>query len=65
MFIMSNLSIELGLAGQSHIYLFKDNSLDSAALNPLDILQRQKLVGKITLLLSALNLKIPFPLANK
>ena len=65
MFIMSNLSIELGLAGQSYIYLFKDNSLDSAALNPLDILQIQKLVGKITFLLSALNLKISFPLANK
>ena len=44
---------------------FKDTSLDSVALNPLKILPRQNWVGKLTFLLSALNLKIYFLLTNK
>ena len=40
-------------------------SLDSAAKTLLDILPRQKWVGKLTFILSALNLKISFQLASK
>ena len=43
----------------------KDTSLDSRALNPLEILPRQNRVGKLTVFLSTLNLKISFPLTNK
>ena len=42
---------------------FKDSSLDSVTLNPLEILPRQNWVGKLTFSLSALNLKIGCPLA--
>ena len=34
-------------------------------LNPLDMLPRQNWVGKLIFLLSALNMKIYFPFANK
>ena len=35
---MSDLLIELQLTVKSYTFQFKDTSLDSAALNPLDIL---------------------------
>ena len=48
----SNLSMELWLAEKSYIFPFKNTSLDSAALKPLDILPRQNWVGKLTFVLS-------------
>ena len=65
MFNMSDLSVELKLTEKSYTFSFKDISSDSVALNPLDILPKQNWVGKLTFLLSALNLKIYFPLTNK
>ena len=41
MFIMSDLSIELQSTENSYTFRFKNTSLDSVALNPLDILSRQ------------------------
>ena len=41
MFNMSDLSIELSLTEKSYIFSFKDTSLDSVVLNPLDVLPRQ------------------------
>ena len=41
MFNMSDLSIELQSTEKSYTFPFKDNSLDSVALNPLEILPRQ------------------------
>ena len=58
MFSMSDLSIE-------YTFSFKDTSLDSVALNPLHMLPRQNWVGKLTFLLSALNLNNAFLLTNK
>ena len=43
----------------------KDTSLDSLALNPLDVLPKQNGVGKLSFLFSALNLKIYFSLTSK
>ena len=60
MFNMSNELIE-----KSYTFQFKNTSLDSLALNPLEILSRQNYVGKLTFLLLPLNLKIYFPLRNK
>ena len=60
MFNMSDLSTELQSTEKSCIFPFKDTSLDSVALNTLEILTRQNLVGKLTFLLSALNLNIFF-----
>ena len=40
-------------------------SLDSVALNSSDIIPKQYRAGKLTFLLSALNLTISFPLINK
>ena len=51
---MSDLSIELHMTEKSHTFSFKDTSLDSALVNPLDILWRQNLVGKLIFLLWAL-----------
>ena len=62
---MSDLSIELKLTEKSYTFPFKDTSLNSVALNPSDILPKKNRVGKSTFLLSALNLKISFPLTNK
>ena len=64
MFNMLHLSIELQSAEKSYKFPFTDTSLDSVALNPVDILPRQNWVGKLTFLLSALNLKISFPLTT-
>ena len=41
MFNMEELSIELQSTEKSYTFSFKDTSLDSVALNPLDILPRQ------------------------
>ena len=41
MFNMSDLSIELKSTEKSYTFPFKDTSLDSVALNPLEILPRQ------------------------
>ena len=41
MFNMSDLSIELSLTEKSYMFSFKDTSLDSVVLNPLDVLPRQ------------------------
>ena len=41
MFNMSDLSIEFQSTEKSYIFPFKDVSLDSIALNPLDILPRE------------------------
>ena len=43
----------------------KGTFLDSVALNPSDLLPKQNRVGKLTFLLSALNLIISFPLTKK
>ena len=65
MFNMSDLSIEWYSTEKSCAFPFKATSLDSVALNPSDILPKQNRVGKLTFLLSALNLIIYFPLTNK
>ena len=44
MFNMSDLSIKLQSIEKSYAFIFKDTSLDSVALNPLDILPRQNRV---------------------
>ena len=41
MFKTSDLSIELQSTGKSYTFTFKDASLESVALNPLDTLPRQ------------------------
>ena len=64
MFNMSDLSIELKLTEKSYTFLF-NNFPDSVLLNPLDALSKQNQVVNVALLLSALNLKISFPLPNK
>ena len=64
MFNMSDLSIELELTEKSYTFLF-NNFPDSVLLNPLDALSKQNQVVNVALLLSALNLKISFPLPNK
>ena len=64
MFNMSDLSIELELTEKSYTFLF-NNFPDSVLLNPLDALSKQSQVVNVALLLSALNLKISFPLPNK
>ena len=53
---MSYLSIELYSTEKSSTFSFKDTSLDSVFPNPLDIIPKQNRVGKLTILLSALNL---------
>ena len=65
MFNMPDSSIELESTEKPSTSPFKDNSLDSLVLNPLDILPRQNWAKKLTFLLSALNLKSSFPLTNK
>ena len=65
MFSMSDLSIAPSLTEKSQRFSPEDTSLDSAAPNLLDMLPRQNWVGKLTLPLSALNVKIYFPLTNK
>ena len=52
---MSDLTIEVQSTKRLYTFPFKDNSLDSLALNSLDILPRQNSVQKLTFLLSALN----------
>ena len=47
------------------IIQIKDTFLDSALLNPSDILPEENRVGELTLLLSALNSNIYFPLTKK
>ena len=54
---MSDLSTESLSTERSYTFPFKDTSLDSVALNPLHISQRQNWVGKLKLLLSAFNFK--------
>ena len=44
---MSDLSIELKSTEISYTFPYKDISLDSVALNPLDTLPRQDKVGKL------------------
>ena len=44
---MSDLSIELESTEKSYPYPFKDISLNSVALIPLEMLQRQNWVGKL------------------
>ena len=61
MFNMSDSSLKFESTEKSSTFLFKNNSLDSVALNQLDILPKQNRVGKLTFLLSALNLKVSFP----
>ena len=63
MFNMSDLLIELWATEKLYTFPFKYTSLDSIALSPPDILWRK--IGKLTLLLSILNLKIYFPLTKK
>ena len=58
MFNISDLSIELWSTEKLYTFSFKDTSINSVALNPLDILPRQNWFGKLPFLLSALNLKI-------
>ena len=65
MFNMSDLSIELWSTEKSYTFPFKNTSVDTVALNPSDIRPKQNQVGKLTFLLSALNLIISFPLRNK
>ena len=48
MFNMSDLSVEFQCTEKSYTFPFKDTSLDSVALNPLNILLRQNWVGKLT-----------------
>ena len=50
---------------KSYKFTFKDTSLDSIALNPLEIILRQNWVGKLTFLLSALILNISFLLTDQ
>ena len=64
MFNMSDLLIELQSTEQSYTFPSKDTSLDLVALNPLDKFPRQNWVRKFTFLLTALNLKISFPLTT-
>ena len=63
MFNMLDLSIELSSTGKSYAVPFKDTSLDSVALNSL--YSSDTKFGKLTFLLSALDLKISIPLTNK
>ena len=42
-----------------------NTSLESVALNSLDMLPRQNCVAKLTFLLSSLNLKVSFSLTKK
>ena len=56
MFNTSDLPIEIKSTEKSCTFPFKITSLDSLALNPLDLLSRQNWVGKLTYSLSALNL---------
>ena len=65
MFLVSDLSIELLSTEKLYIFLFKDTSLDSVALNPSEISPKQNQVGKLKFLLLALNLIICFPLKKK
>ena len=65
MFNNSDLLIELQSTEKKYIFPFKDTSLDSEALILLNMLLRQNCIGKLTYLLSALKLKISFPLTNK
>ena len=55
MFDISDLSKELQSTGKSSTFPFKDTSLDSVALNPLDMFPRQNQIEKLIFLLSALN----------
>ena len=61
---MSELSIVLQSTEKSYVFPFEDTSVDTVALNPLEILSRQNWVRKLRFLLSALNLRISFPLKN-
>ena len=65
MFNMSDLSIEFYSTEKPFTFPLKDNSLDSIALNPLEILPRQNCIGKSTFLSLNLNLNIYFPLTKK
>ena len=65
MFNMLDSSIQLQSIEQPYTFPFRDASLDTVALNPSDILSKKNRVGKLTFLLSALNLIICFPLTNK
>ena len=60
MFNKSNLSIELKSIKKSYRFQFKDTSLDSLALNPLDMIPRQNWVRNWTFLLSALTYRFLF-----
>ena len=60
MFVILNLSIKLYLTEKLSALPFKNTSIDS-----LDILLRQNVVRKLTFSLSALSLKISFPLTRK
>ena len=53
-----DLLTEMYSTEKPYTFLFKDTSLDSVALNPLEILPKQNWVGRLTFLLSALNLQI-------
>ena len=62
---MSELSIVLQSTEKSYLFPFEDTSVDTVALYPLEMLSRQNWVWKLRFLLSALNLRISFPLTNK
>ena len=55
MFNMSHLSIELLSTEKSYNFPFKDISLDSVALNPLEIFPKKKWLVTLTFLLPVLN----------
>ena len=54
----SDLSTELYSTEGPYTFSFEDTSLNSVLLNPSNILPKQSRVERLTLLVSALNLKI-------
>ena len=54
----SDLSTELYSTERPYTFSFEDTSLNSVLLNPSNILPKQSRVERLTLLVSALNLKI-------
>ena len=62
---MSRFIIEFKSTEKSYTFSFEDTSLDSVALKPSNLRPRENWARRFTFLLTALNLKIYFPLANK
>ena len=65
MFNMPDLSIKFNSTEKLYISHFHDTSLDSVALNLLEIVPRQNWVATLTFLLSALNLKNVFSISKQ